>query len=328
MRRAAKVALGSVVVLFLLGVVTGCGERISGLMYVNQDHPEQYIKLNDDGSAYLGGCFGGETGRWKIDDGELEITIRTGRLSAVGRWKIKRGTLIDSDGGIWKKVRRTRIFSGKSRKKYIGKFGKTGHVSRKAAKAREKSASRETDIKKTGFMKGIPIGRPRESRKTAKNSCRIALMTAAARGDIGTVQTLLAEGADVNDRTALMNYAAFYGRTEIVQILLAEGADVNVKDSGGKTALMYASMGGRTGTVQIVQTLLANGADVNVKNNSGDTALMWAAYKGHTGIVQALLAEGADVNAKNNDGDTALMGAANKEHTDIVNLLRDAGARE
>lgn len=106
-----------------------------------------------------------------------------------------------------------------------------------------------------------------------------------------------------NSDTALM-LAADKGNIETVQALLAKGADVNTENDGN-TALMLAAMNGHA---EIVQALLAKGADVNVKANNSDTALMEAAADGHTEIVQALLTNGTDVNAKNNDdGRTALM---------------------
>ena len=66
------------------------------------------------------------------------------------------------------------------------------------------------------------------------------LIRAAKKGDISTVQTLLAKGAEVNAKdakiaggwTALI-YAAQFGHLAIVQALLAKGADVNAKLVGG-----------------------------------------------------------------------------------------------
>jgi len=51
------------------------------------------------------------------------------------------------------------------------------------------------------------------------------------------------------------------------------GLDVNGKTSGGETALMVASMGGR---LEAVQVLLENKAELNAQNSRGHTALWYA----------------------------------------------------
>ena len=193
-----------------------------------------------------------------------------------------------------------------------------------------------------------------------------ALMGAARRGHIDTVQALIAKGADVHaknkdGKTALMYVkekdhayivqllkqagakeipppyawdlnadllkAVKEGQTEAVKALIAQGADVNAKDLRGMTALMWAALGGHT---EAVKALLEAGADVNAKGSFGIgmTALMWAARMGHIDTVQALIAKGADVNAKRKDGKSALMWAAYSGHADIVQLLKQAGAKE
>jgi len=71
-----------------------------------------------------------------------------------------------------------------------------------------------------------------------------SLIEAAKKGDIASMQTLLAEGADVNASyrgfTALMN-AAGGGQTAAVRLLLDAGADVNATTKDGATALMAAA---------------------------------------------------------------------------------------
>jgi len=147
------------------------------------------------------------------------------------------------------------------------------------------------------------------------------------KGDIKTLQVLLANGADVNakdkyGRTALI-FAVVHEQTEIVKVLLAQkGIDVNLKTKeGGETALMIAAFD--QDRIEIVKALLAKKEiDVNAKNVVGETALMTASLKGNTDIVKALLAiKNIDVNAKSMLGGTALIAASLKGNTEIVRAL-------
>ena len=72
------------------------------------------------------------------------------------------------------------------------------------------------------------------------------LIQGALRGDIGTIESALASGADVNGArtgeggSALM-VAAARDHVEIVRILLNAGSDVNAKNRLGATALLAGS---------------------------------------------------------------------------------------
>jgi ankyrin repeat protein len=84
------------------------------------------------------------------------------------------------------------------------------------------------------------------------------LMGAARNGHIGTVNVLLAAGAEVDERLHATNWtalllAAFYGHAEVVKALLAHGADPNVKDSEGKTALTWAKAKGHSRVVAALE---------------------------------------------------------------------------
>ena len=161
------------------------------------------------------------------------------------------------------------------------------------------------------------------------------LLAAAKRGDIGTVQALLAKGADVNAATptggtALMAAAAA-GHLDIVRALLAKGADVDARDKNGWSALMRAAKAGlesEDGRRDVAEALLAAGAAVDAKTtHGGATAIMIAALHDHAEMVQALVARHASINARTTDlGETALTLAAYKGHADVVRVLLAAGA--
>ena len=164
------------------------------------------------------------------------------------------------------------------------------------------------------------------------------LLDAAQRRDAANVRTLLAEGADPNERsvdgsTPLL-YAAHFGDAESAAALLASGADPKLAnrygmapiheaalradapmleqllDAGadlehalpeGETPLMLAS---RTGGVAAVELLIARGANVNVVEQwQGYTPLMYAAVHDRPAVAAALIAAGADVRAKTRRAD-------------------------
>ncbi|HEX7176784.1 MAG TPA: ankyrin repeat domain-containing protein [Pyrinomonadaceae bacterium] len=112
--------------------------------------------------------------------------------------------------------------------------------------------------------------------------------------------------------------AAATGHTAVVQSLLAEGVDINEKGRNGDTALMRAAANGQLETVQL---LLDEGADINAQRGDGMTALILAAFFGHLDVVLALINKGANLSARDRTGMTALDRARSKGETDTVNIL-------
>ena len=159
-----------------------------------------------------------------------------------------------------------------------------------------------------------------------------ALIDASKRGHHNTIESLIAEGADINAQdnngdTALMN-ASRSGHHKILELLLKEGADVNIKDYRGNTALIHTAKYASDFTSKIVALLVDEGANVNAKNNLDITALMNAARRGHRETVELLIANGADIDAESKNGETALKLAADSLRKDVVALLKDYSARE
>lgn len=123
--------------------------------------------------------------------------------------------------------------------------------------------------------------------------------------------------------TALMK-ASICGRTEIVRHLLPAGADVNAKRIGNLSALMVASSAGHT---EIVRLLIAAGARVDAQDEWGGTALTWAVENGHTNVAKLLVDAHANANITNKKGHTARYYAQKYGHGEIIKLLDDVGAR-
>ena len=184
-----------------------------------------------------------------------------------------------------------------------------------------------------------------------------ALHYAVHRGNLDTVEALLAAGARVDAVTRYgvrpLALAVENGNAAVVRRLLAAGADPNGSQPGGETVLMTAA---RTGDPETVRALIAQGADVAAREEMrSQTPLMWAAVAGNADAITALVAAGADVHARSTTPEkpnkgvregynytsqrggwesetmpygalTALTFAARRGHIEAVGALLDAGA--
>ena len=161
------------------------------------------------------------------------------------------------------------------------------------------------------------------------------LARAAARGDLREMESLLAQGADLEaaDLRGLtpLIAAAREGQADAARLLLRRGADPN--HTGGVnrwTPLEHAIHKGRNETGLI---LLDAG---RARGNGLDAPLIMAAANGNAAMVRALLAHGADPGARDAGGFSALAGAVGgawdidyafpgcEAHTETVRALLDA----
>lgn len=145
------------------------------------------------------------------------------------------------------------------------------------------------------------------------------LMITAERGDIDTVQDLVATQyrcISKIGRTALM-CAAYNGNVECVRIL--SDYEACMRESDGATALMLAT-NCRNNTDDRIEcvTILAE-KECRMKDDNGMTALMRAAQNGANKIVRILSQYGTYERDKN--GRTALMHAACEGHVECVSIL-------
>jgi len=127
-----------------------------------------------------------------------------------------------------------------------------------------------------------------------------------------------------------INIAASKGDVQTVQRLLKDGADVNDKDIEGRTPLYYAVSNGH---IDIVNTLLKNGADITQVTNKGNTPLHTATSKGYKEIIEVLLQHVSHdklkdfINAKTtSSGTTSLHVAAQSGFLEVVKSLLKHGA--
>lgn len=154
------------------------------------------------------------------------------------------------------------------------------------------------------------------------------LLDAAEEGSAPAVIAALADGADVNERsadgtTAIM-FAAYYGDFDLVEALIESGANVSLQNQFGTSAITEAAIIGHT---EILRALLAAGADPNFENPDGETPIMAVARTGNIEAAKVLLDAGADINAREDwGGQSAIMWAAARSNADMVRLLAANGA--
>ncbi len=199
---------------------------------------------------------------------------------------------------------------------------------------------------------------------TSAPSTASELTEALKSRDVAQVRSLLAAGADVNEKVRgdyPLNIAAVYGPAEMVTLLLDAGADIEMPDRNGLHPLHNAAVSGRK---DIVALLLKRGAVVNSKDKQGRTPLLsfaasagssidipkllltaganpeieetvdqlraidFAAINGEVELAKLLLSAGADVNHRQGGfwGETALMHAVFHDRPDVVRLLIAQGA--
>ncbi|WP_417470984.1 ankyrin repeat domain-containing protein [Maricaulis sp.] len=184
-----------------------------------------------------------------------------------------------------------------------------------------------------------------------------ALMYAASNPDPALVNAVLAAGAEINARDRMgdpaLNWASYYGHTDVIVRLLEAGADPGLRGHGNareilmrrghQTALaaFLAALGAgpeRTGAEITLETAalegdiatiqsLAGEADVSTARDfAGRPVLQAAARAGQGEAILALIAAGAPVDGLDSIGFTALFEAAREGHDAAVSALLDQGA--
>lgn len=166
------------------------------------------------------------------------------------------------------------------------------------------------------------------------NACDVtgstALHAAALKNQVGTIDTLMELGANIDARGGQddarwtpLHLASDQGLSQAVVALLRHGADVRRLGRHRDSALHLASQRGDPITVR---ALLAAGArSLTVRNSSDDSVLDSAASMGHVEVVKALIQHGASVDATDSQGRTALFKAHDAEA--VIDVLVAAGAR-
>ena len=148
---------------------------------------------------------------------------------------------------------------------------------------------------------------------------RTALMIAAERGNIQSVQLLLNYDADTTVRTikgmTALICASNRGHADVVKLLIKYGANLNVKDFHGGTALIYAA---KFGNIDCLKELVLAGTEIDMKDKWGMTALMYSSREGYYDCVEFLIEHGCDIFLTDKTGKLASQYASSEVILDLI----------
>ncbi|MDB6068696.1 MAG: proteasome non-ATPase regulatory subunit 10-like [Pedosphaera sp.] len=159
-----------------------------------------------------------------------------------------------------------------------------------------------------------------------------AYWRAVGKGDAKTVEALLQEGMDPNQRVwmeSMLTLAARKKRTGVIKVLLKAGADPNIQ-RGGPLILAIG-----TRNHEAVQALIAAGANANLRGPGDFPPLTQACFGRDAELVEMLVRAGANLNKRSEvklsgtRGSTEappLIIAVWEGHADVVKVLLKAGA--
>merc|ERR1711872_227875 len=158
------------------------------------------------------------------------------------------------------------------------------------------------------------------------------LCDAAGKGDLSLVNTLLAEGVDINYKgpglssTPLMRAMCGKQPAIVARLLSKPKTKLDVRVYGWNCLHWGAD-------VECVKMVLRDNrcprGFLNMKNRSGYSPLMWAVKCGHLATVSYLLTvDGVDLHTTDNKGNTLIEWARVENHGEIEQLLLRAGAPE
>ena len=158
------------------------------------------------------------------------------------------------------------------------------------------------------------------------------LNIAAAFGPAEMVTILLEAGADIEqpgrDGLHPLHNAVIFGGKEIVALLIQKGAKVDAKDKRGRTPLLsFAATAGSD--IEIARMLLAAGADPRIESAKDDdnyAALNYAADTGNFELAELLIAAHVDVNYRNPSAILHSIPQYDTDRLEIVRLLISHGA--
>ena len=159
-----------------------------------------------------------------------------------------------------------------------------------------------------------------------------SLLEAAERGDMPSVERLIATGApidatDAAKQTPLL-LAVRNNHLAAALRLIDAGANINAQAANQDTPWLLAGALGRTA---MLRHMLPKGPDFKIRNRFGGNALIPACERAHVDTVAFLVTTPIDVNHINNLGWTCLLeivilGDGGPRHIEVTKLVLAAGA--
>jgi hypothetical protein len=117
--------------------------------------------------------------------------------------------------------------------------------------------------------------------------------------------------------------AAYIANTSTVNRILRDNPDLNERDNLGNTALHYACY---SGSEDIVSILLYNGANANICSNKGNIPLHIAMYSDSNTLIKKVMEHTLNLNTYNHDSICPIIIAAELDNTEIVIYMLEKGA--
>ena len=159
-----------------------------------------------------------------------------------------------------------------------------------------------------------------------------AMLEAAARGDVDTLQRLLAavgslESANAAGETPLL-LAVKHNHLAAAIMLIEAGCNINAQAANKDSPWLLAGALGRT---EMLRHMIPKGPDFSLRNRFGGNALIPACERAHVETVKLLLTTKIDVNHVNDLGWTCLLeivilGDGGPRHLEVAKLVLAAGA--
>lgn len=149
------------------------------------------------------------------------------------------------------------------------------------------------------------------------------LIIAANDGDLKSLESLLVNGADMNDvddefgRTAL-HFAAFNGHLDCIKLLIEKGCAIDAKDKDGSTPLQRAAS---NNCFDCVQLLVESGAEINTVNDKGLSVIHDATLESSFDMIAYLMSKGARLDDNQKTGYSMLHYAVLNGKTEVVDLF-------
>ena len=147
------------------------------------------------------------------------------------------------------------------------------------------------------------------------------LISAISNNHIELAELLIKRNANINiivDRFTAFSQALELGHIKIAKLLISRNANIDHVDGEGATAFHKAVVNQK---INVVEFLLENKANINTSLKSGETPLHSAVSLKSFKMVELLLSHGAQVNTANNNGVTPLIEAVNINSFEMVKIL-------